>query len=100
MVEDHRYTDEQTERAEKLRDPSHGRSLAEAEWRAVLGGAGLEVDRVEHFDMELDFESWFARTETPDAEAERARELLAPLSSPDGQMWISPMVILRARKAA
>ena len=39
--------------------------------------SGLEVERVEHFDMELEFESWFARTQTPDADAERARELLA-----------------------
>jgi SAM-dependent methyltransferase len=98
VIEDHRYTDEQTEQAERLRDPSHGRSLSEDEWRGLLVGAGLEVDRVEHFDMELDFESWFARTQTPAADAERARELLAPLSSPDGQVWISPMIILRARK--
>ena len=63
-------------------------------------GAGLEVEQVEQFDMELDFESWFARTQTPDADAEEARELLAPLSSPDGRMWTSPMIILRARKAA
>ena len=99
VIEDHRYTDEHTEQAELLRDASHGRSLSEAEWRALLGGAGLEVERVEHFDMELEFETWFARTQTPDGDAEQARELLAPLSSPDGQMWTSPMLILRARKA-
>ena len=100
VIEDHCYTDEQTEQAERLRDPSHGRSLSEDGWRELLAGAGLEVERVEHFDMELDFESWFARTQTPDADAERARELLAPLSSPDGRMWTSPMIIIRARKAA
>lgn len=100
VIEDHRYTDEQTEEAERLRDPSHGRALSEAEWRALLGGAGLEVERVEHFDMELDFESWFARTQTPAADAERARELLAPLSSVDGRTWTSTMIILRARKPA
>jgi SAM-dependent methyltransferase len=99
VIEDHRYTDEQTEQAERLRDPSHGRSLSEDEWRELLVAAGLEMERVEHFDMELDFESWFARTQTPDADAEQARELLAPLSSPDGRMWTSTMIILRARKA-
>jgi SAM-dependent methyltransferase len=100
VIEDHRYTDEQTEQAERLRDPSHVRSLSEGEWRELLVEAGLEVERAEHFDMELDFESWFARTKTPDADAEQARELLAPLSSPDGRVWTSPMIILRARKSA
>ena len=98
VIEDHRYTDEQTEEAERLRDPSHGRAFSEAEWRALLGEAGLEVERVEFFDMELDFESWFARTQTPAADARRARELLAPLSSMDGRTWTSTMIILRARK--
>ncbi len=100
VIEDHRYTDEQTEQAERLRDPSHGHSLSEDAWCEVLAGVGLEVERVEHFDMELDFESWFARTQTSAAEAEQARELLAPLSSPDGRTWASPMIIIRARKAA
>lgn len=100
VIEDHRYTDEQTEQAERLRDPSHGRSLSEEAWRELLAEVGLEVERADHFRMELEFESWFARTQTPDADAEQAHELLAPLSSPDGRMWTSPMIILRARKAA
>jgi SAM-dependent methyltransferase len=100
VIEDHRYTDEQTEQAERLRDPSHGRSLSEDAWRELLAGVGLEVEQVEQFDMELEFESWFARTRTPDVDAGEARKLLAPLSSPDGRTWTSPMIILRARKAA
>lgn len=100
VIEDHRYTDEQTEQAERLRDPSHGRSLSEEGWRELLAESGLEVERVEHFDLELEFESWFARTETPDADAARVRDLLAPLTSPDGSMWTSPIVILRAKRAA
>ncbi len=100
VIEDHRYTDEQTEEAERLRDPSHGRSLSEAEWRALLVGAGLGVERAEFFDMALDFEGWLARTQTPVADAERARELLAPLSSADGQTWTSTMIIVSARKPA
>jgi SAM-dependent methyltransferase len=100
VIEDHLYTDEQTEEAERLRDPSHGRALSEAEWRGLLGMAGLAAERVERFDMELDFESWFARTRTPAADAERARELLVPLTSANGRNWTSPMIILRARKPA
>ena len=36
VIEDHRYTDEETEEAEKLRDPTHVRSLSEEEWRELL----------------------------------------------------------------
>jgi SAM-dependent methyltransferase len=100
VIEDHRYTDEQTEQAERLRDPSHGRSLSEDDWRELLARVRLEVEQVEQFDMELEFESWFARTRTPEADAGEACKLLAPLSSPDGRTWTSPMIILRARKAA
>jgi SAM-dependent methyltransferase len=100
VIEDHRYTDEQTEAAEKLRDPSHGRSLSEDQWQELLDGAGLEVERVEHFDMELDFESWFARTQTRADSQEQVRELLAPHTVADGRTWTSPIVILSARKPA
>ena len=100
VIEDHRYTDEQTETAEKLSDPSHGRSLSEDEWRELLAAAGLDVERVEHFDMELEFESWFERTQTPADDRQRVRELLTPRTAADGRTWTSPIVILRARKPA
>lgn len=99
VIEDHHYTDEETEQAEKLRDPSHVRSLSEEEWRELLTDAGLEVERVEHYAMPLEFESWLDRTDTPEADRPRIRELLRPLSSDDGTMWTSPIVILRARKS-
>jgi SAM-dependent methyltransferase len=99
VIEDHHYSDEETEAAEKLRDPSHVRSYSEDEWRELIGDAGLEVERVEFFDVELDFESWFARTETPEGDAERARELLAPKTSADGATWTSPMIVLEARRS-
>lgn len=99
VIEDHRYTDEETEQAEKLRDPSHVRALSEEEWRELLADAGLEVERVEYHEMELDFATWFARTDTPEADAVRARKLLAPLAGAGGTTWTSPMVILQARKS-
>ena len=99
VIEDHEYTDEETEAAEKLRDPSHVRALSEEEWRELLLDAGLEVERAERHVMTLDFESWFARTDTPPDAAARARGLLAPLSAPDGSTWRAPMLILEARKS-
>jgi SAM-dependent methyltransferase len=99
VIEDHHYTDEETEQAEKLRDPSHVRSLSEEEWRELLTDAGLEVERVEHYAMPLEFQSWLDRTDTPEADRPRIRELLSPLSSDDGATWTSPIVIVRARKS-
>ena len=99
VIEDHHYTDEETEQAEKLRDPSHVRSLSEEEWRELLADAGLEVERVEFYDMTLAFDDWLDRTDTPAADRPRIRELLRPLSSADGTTWTSPMIILAARKS-
>jgi len=99
VIDDHLYTDEETEEAEKLRDPSHVRAYSEEEWRELLTDAGLEVERVEFDEKELDFESWFARTGTSPADAARVRELLAPLTNEDGLTWRSPMIVLQARKS-
>lgn len=99
VIDDHDYVDEETEQAEKLRDPSHVRAYSAEEWGELLVDAGLEVERVESFEMSIDFESWFARTGTEPAVAGRVRELLAPISSDDGRSWTSPVVILQARKS-
>jgi SAM-dependent methyltransferase len=99
VIDDHLYTDEETEEAEKLRDPSHVRAYSEEEWRELLTDAGLEVERVEFDEKQIDFESWFARTETPEADTARVRELLAPLTNEDGLTWRSPMIVLQARKS-
>lgn len=99
VIEDHLYSDEETEAAEKLRDPSHVRGYSEEEWRELLTDAGLEVERFELFDIVLDFESWFARTDTPEADAAKARELLAPKTAPGGETWTSTMFVLEARKS-
>jgi SAM-dependent methyltransferase len=98
VIEDHHYTDEETEAAEKLRDPSHVRSLSQEEWRELLESAGLEVQRVEFFDMDLEFESWLDRTDTPEGDRPRIRELLAPLSV-DDTSWKSPIIIIQAKKS-
>jgi plasmid stability protein len=99
VIEDHHYVDEETEAAEKLRDPSHGRSLSQEEWRELLVDAGLEVERVEFYDMTLEFDAWLDRTDTPEGDRPRIRELLAPLTAEDGTTWTSPMIILEAKKS-
>ena len=99
VIDDHDYVDEETEQAEQLRDPSHVRAYSADDWKDMLGSAGLEVERIESFAMTIDFVSWFARTGTEPAVAERVRELLAPITSEDGTAWTSPMVVLQARKS-
>jgi SAM-dependent methyltransferase len=100
VVEDSLYTSPDVEAAEKLRDPTHVRNLSEAEWRALLEGAGLEIERVEHFAKTHPLEDWLARTDCIGAEAERVRELLADVTDDDGFAWHDTKIILRATKAA
>jgi SAM-dependent methyltransferase len=99
VIEDTLYTSEEVERAEKLRDPTHVRSLSEDEWRDLLTSAGLELERVERFTKTHDFDDWLARTGCKGEEAERVRELLAPYSSDDGATWQDTKILIQARKS-
>lgn len=47
---------------EKLRDPSHVRSLTIDEWRALIQNEGLVVQGVESFTKRHDFDDWTARS--------------------------------------
>jgi SAM-dependent methyltransferase len=96
IVEDTLYSSDEVEQAEKLRDPTHVRSYSEEQWRAFLGGAGLEVEEVAFEDKLHPFESWLARTVCEGDEAERVRELLA--SRTEGDSWRDTKILLRARK--
>jgi ubiquinone/menaquinone biosynthesis C-methylase UbiE len=62
---------------ERLRDPSHNRSLAEVAWREVLRRAGLSVEAAEQFDKRLNLEHWSARQGCSSETVARLRELLA-----------------------
>jgi SAM-dependent methyltransferase len=96
LVEDTLYASEAVEEAERLRDPTHVRSLSEEEWRELLEGAGLEVEEVRVVEKRHPLESWLARTETPEADAVRVRELLR--DHLDGGFYVDGKILLRARK--
>jgi SAM-dependent methyltransferase len=98
VVEDTLYVSEQVEQAEKLRDPTHVRSYSETEWRALLEGAGLEVEAVELFEKHHPFDAWMARAGTPAEDVKRVRELLADLMKDDD--YADEKILLRARKMA
>jgi ubiquinone/menaquinone biosynthesis C-methylase UbiE len=52
-------------RLERLRDPSHGRTLTTDEVRQLLAAAGAKVTATSHHDQALDVEDWMERTATP-----------------------------------
>ena len=98
VIEDTLYLSDDQEQAESLRDPSHVRSYTEDEWRSFLSGAGLEVEHVDYFRKTHDLEDWLARTGCAGETADRARELLAPVTGEDGTTWQDTKIILKAKK--
>jgi ubiquinone/menaquinone biosynthesis C-methylase UbiE len=96
VVEDTLFVSEQVEEAEKLRDPTHVRSYSEAAWRAFLEAAGLEIEQVEHFEKRHPLEAWLDRSETPEQDRARVKELLA--AQIDGDAYVDTKIVLKARK--
>ena len=96
VVSDLRYVGETAEEAERLRDPTHVRSYSEQEWRGLFGQAGLGVEAVQLFEVEIDFESWLARAGCAGEEAARVEELLADRIE-GGRLQV-PRVALKGRK--
>lgn len=50
---------------ELLRDPSHVRDYRLSEWRAMLSAAGFGVELIQRFELELHFDKWTTRMNTP-----------------------------------
>ena len=78
IVVDNLSMGDDSEEAERLRDPSHVRNYDESEWRHFLADAGLAVEEVRTFDFPIELEPWLARTACTGEDAERVRELMAP----------------------
>ena len=76
LVVDTLHMGAEVEEAERLRDPSHVRTYTEAEWRALLAGAGLDVTDVRLFAHSFDLEAWLRRTGCEGGDAARVIELL------------------------
>jgi SAM-dependent methyltransferase len=75
LLVDTLHMGEATEQAEALRDPSHVRNYSLDEWRALVRGAGLELEEMQVLTHPIDFAAWLARTGCVGEEAERVREL-------------------------
>ena len=99
VIEDMLYRTEEEQEAEKLRDPTHVRSLSTEEWLELLQSAGLEVEQELFFSKTHDFDEWLERTGCAGPDAERVRELLVPYSSDDGSTWANDYLVVKARKS-
>jgi SAM-dependent methyltransferase len=84
------------EEAETLRDPSHVRNYTEAEWRGIVGEAGLGIDDVRLFSHTFDFAAWLARTGCEGEEAHRVEELLGDRVA-GGRLTLDKIAIKAAR---
>jgi len=97
VIEDNVFTDELSEEAERLRDPTHVRCYSVEEWTELLTEAGLEVEQLEHFERHPIVDDWLARVGTPPAEAQRVRDLLADHME-GGQLTLKSIVV-KARRS-
>jgi SAM-dependent methyltransferase len=66
---------------ELLRDPSHVRDYARAEWLATIGRAGLNAGEASERRVRLDLGSWLERMRTPPVQADAIRALEAAMSA-------------------
>jgi ubiquinone/menaquinone biosynthesis C-methylase UbiE len=64
-------------RVERLRDPSHTRSLRLSELIAMFTACGLEIEEMYLGCLRPEMETWMANARTPSPQARRVRELLA-----------------------
>ena len=98
VIEDTLYRSEAHEEAERLRDPSHVRSLTAAEWESLIEAAGLRPERRTVLAKQHDVDAWLARAGCTGPAAERVRELIADAVS-DG-VYTDRKLVLRALRPA
>jgi SAM-dependent methyltransferase len=96
VICDNTFTSESAEEADRLRDPSHVRNYGVAEWHSFFELTGLEVAEEAVLVRDTDFEDWLARTETPEQDRPRVRELLDSRIR-DGRLEL-PTVVLKGVK--
>ena len=97
IVVDNLFLDERAEEADRVRDPTHVRNYTEQEWRELFESAGLRIEELRRLMKSIEVEPSLERAGTPEAEAERFRELLADRIE-DGWITLDRIAIL-GRKA-
>ena len=77
---------------EKVRDPSHGRALATAEWLELIEEAGLKLRHREHAPKAMDFASWVKTMNVPAETVPRLRAMLDD-ASPALKAFLKPATV-------
>lgn len=98
IVVDNVFLDERAEDADRLRDPTHVRNYTEAEWRELFELAGLRIKDIRRLSKEIEVQPWLERAGTPEADAERVRELLVDRID-DGWITLNRIAILGVRNS-
>jgi SAM-dependent methyltransferase len=93
VVCDNTFVSESSEEADRVRDPSHVRNYAQAEWESFFELAGLTVADSAYLERPLEIRPWLDRTGTTPADEERVRTLLGDRIR-DGWMQL-PTVVLK-----
>jgi ubiquinone/menaquinone biosynthesis C-methylase UbiE len=93
IVVDNLFLDERAEEADRVRDPSHVRNYTEKEWRELFESAGLRIEEVRRLQKQIEIEPSLERAGTPEADAQRFRELLADRIE-DGWITLDRLAIL------
>ena len=61
----------------RLHDPSHASALPLSELFGLIGRAGLDADRLDTMDYDLDVEDWISRAEQSPEQGRAVRERIA-----------------------
>jgi ubiquinone/menaquinone biosynthesis C-methylase UbiE len=96
IVVDNLFLDERAEEADRLRDPTHVRNYTEVEWRELFELAGLRIKDIRRLPKKIEVQPWLERAGTPEADAERVRELLVDRID-DGWITLNRIAILGVR---
>jgi len=92
VICDNTFVSESSEEADRVRDPSHVRNYAVAEWGSFFELAGLKIAEEKHFTRPLEIEPWLARVDCTGEDAARVRKLLGDRIV-DGFMPLPTLVI-------
>lgn len=76
MASEHPRRAAYQDRMEKLRDPSHTRTLSATGLVRLLSSAGLEIQSLNSGELLQDVEKWLATSSTPEPAARKVRALL------------------------
>jgi SAM-dependent methyltransferase len=96
VICDNTFVSERSEEADRVRDPSHVRNYAVAEWESFLELAGLHIAEQHHFTRPLEIAPWLERVGCTGDDAARVRELLGDRVQ-DGWMPLPTLVLKGVR---